>query len=211
MLNDIELLELLSAKICHDLSGPVGAVSNGLDLMEDADEEMKKKAVDLIDECAHQAIGRINLFRKLYGVNVDTNQANLVEIKSLLDHYLMDNKITIDWPVEDLFISYYVIDNRIGKLIIAVIVAGASFLIQGGVISIKFNQLVTGCELIITLKPRKTIKIDQTSLDILHHDIPKSNLDTKNVQFYLVKRLISALPATITILQEPFGFVVNFH
>ncbi len=211
MLNDIELLELLSAKICHDLSGPVGAVSNGLDLMEDADEEMKKKAIELIDECAHQAISRINLFRKLYGVNVDTNQANLVEIKSLLDHYLMDNKITIDWPVEDLFISYYVIDNRIGKLIIAVIVAGASFLIQGGVISIKFNQLGTGCELIITLKPRKIIKIDQTSLDILHHDIPKSNFDTKNIQFYLVKRLISVLPATITVLQEPFGFVVNFH
>jgi histidine phosphotransferase ChpT len=211
MLSDIELLELLSVKICHDLAGPIGAISNGLDLMEDADAIMQKKALELIEDCSKQAINRLKLFRKLYGMNLEKSEANLTEIKLLLDNYFLDTKISLNWPADNLFISYYTVDNLIGKLLIALVLAGSSFLVSGGIIGIKFHQLSSGCELIVSLSSVKNMKIDQTSLDILQCDIPKAQLDTKNIQFYLIRRFANLISASLTIVHEPalLSFVVK--
>ena len=47
---DMRVLELLASRLCHDIVGPVGAVSNGMEMLEDdefgmADEAMKLASV----------------------------------------------------------------------------------------------------------------------------------------------------------------------
>ena len=52
----LDLAALLCSRVCHDLISPVGAIVNGIEVMEeDKDEETKTFALDLIKKSARQA------------------------------------------------------------------------------------------------------------------------------------------------------------
>jgi len=52
----LDLAALLCSRVCHDLISPVGAIVNGLEVLdEDKDEETKVFALDLIKKSAQQA------------------------------------------------------------------------------------------------------------------------------------------------------------
>ena len=52
---DLKVLELLSSRLCHDLISPIGAVSNGLELLEDEDSGMAEDALELSIKSARRA------------------------------------------------------------------------------------------------------------------------------------------------------------
>ncbi len=58
---DPYVLELLASRICHDVISPVGAISNGLELLEDMGMESGRDAIDLIGKSAEQASRRLRL------------------------------------------------------------------------------------------------------------------------------------------------------
>src|ERR1051326_7008840 len=64
----LDLAALLCSRVCHDLISPVGAVVNGLEVLEDDnDEETKTFALDLIKKSAHQASARLQFCRLAFG------------------------------------------------------------------------------------------------------------------------------------------------
>jgi histidine phosphotransferase ChpT len=65
---DLELAALISSKICHDVIGPVGAIYNGLEILdEDEDTEAKTYALDVIRNVTEQASARLQFARFAYG------------------------------------------------------------------------------------------------------------------------------------------------
>src|ERR1700722_19793221 len=64
----LDLAELLCSRVCHDLISPVGAIVNGLEVMdEDKDEETKVFALDLIKKSANQASAKLQFCRLAFG------------------------------------------------------------------------------------------------------------------------------------------------
>ncbi|MEM9015067.1 MAG: hypothetical protein AAGB02_08160, partial [Pseudomonadota bacterium] len=61
----IALSAFLSSKVCHDLINPVGAVSSGLEVLDDAemDQTMQDAAMDLIRTGASKAIALLTYAR----------------------------------------------------------------------------------------------------------------------------------------------------
>jgi len=55
---DLRVLELLSARLCHDLIGPVSAISNGAELLADEEPEFVKDAIALVGDSAPKATPR---------------------------------------------------------------------------------------------------------------------------------------------------------
>ena len=54
--SDLDLAALLCSRVCHDVISPVGAIANGLEMLdEEDDEEMRKLALDLVRRSASQA------------------------------------------------------------------------------------------------------------------------------------------------------------
>ena len=45
MVTTVKLLELMSARIFHDLAGPIGAINNSVDFFEDNNPIIKEKAM----------------------------------------------------------------------------------------------------------------------------------------------------------------------
>jgi histidine phosphotransferase ChpT len=64
---DLRVLELLAARLCHELIGPVSAIGNGAELLADEDAEFVKDAVALVGESARKANRRLQFYRFAYG------------------------------------------------------------------------------------------------------------------------------------------------
>jgi len=66
----LDLAALLCSRLCHDLISPVGAIINGLEVMEeDKDEETKTFALDLIKKSAGQASAKLQFCRLAFGAS----------------------------------------------------------------------------------------------------------------------------------------------
>ena len=58
-LDSLDLAALLCSRVCHDVISPVGAIVNGLEVLEDEnDASMRDFALDLIRKSSRQASGR---------------------------------------------------------------------------------------------------------------------------------------------------------
>ena len=54
----LDLAALLCSRVCHDVISPVGAIVNGLEVLEDEkDQDMRTFALDLIKKSARTASG----------------------------------------------------------------------------------------------------------------------------------------------------------
>ncbi|MGX1097049.1 histidine phosphotransferase family protein [Amorphus sp. MBR-141] len=64
----LELASLLSSRICHDVVGPVGAIINGLELLESDDSpETRELAMQLVEKSARQASASLQFMRLAFG------------------------------------------------------------------------------------------------------------------------------------------------
>ncbi|MEM6476231.1 MAG: histidine phosphotransferase family protein [Pseudomonadota bacterium] len=68
MTSQIDLAALLCSRLCHDMLSPVGALSNGLELLaEEQDPEMRKKVVELLEQSAKISTDKLKFFRLAFG------------------------------------------------------------------------------------------------------------------------------------------------
>jgi histidine phosphotransferase ChpT len=64
---DLRVVELIAARLCHDLIGPVSAISNGVELMADEEPGFIRDAVALVGESARKASRDLQFYRFAYG------------------------------------------------------------------------------------------------------------------------------------------------
>jgi histidine phosphotransferase ChpT len=64
---DMRVCELLMARLCHDFAGPIAAIGNGAELLEDDDPDFVRQAAKLIGDSAATASKRLQLFRFAFG------------------------------------------------------------------------------------------------------------------------------------------------
>ena len=81
----LDLAALLCSRVCHDLISPVGAIVNGLEVLEEAkDEETKNFALELIKKSANNASAKLQFCRIAFGAagsagaQIDTGDAEKV-------------------------------------------------------------------------------------------------------------------------------------
>lgn len=68
---DLRILELLTARLCHELSGPIAAVANGVELLAESDADFSVEALALVADSARRAANRLQFYRFAYGFGGD--------------------------------------------------------------------------------------------------------------------------------------------
>ena len=67
-LTPLDLAALLCSRVCHDVISPVGAIINGLEVLDgEEDEEMRTVAMELIKKSAMSASARLQFCRLAFG------------------------------------------------------------------------------------------------------------------------------------------------
>ena len=64
---ELRVLELLAARLCHDLIGPLAAIANGVELLGEDDPDFVRDAVALVGDSARKANARLQFYRFAYG------------------------------------------------------------------------------------------------------------------------------------------------
>jgi histidine phosphotransferase ChpT len=133
-LEGLDLAALLCSRVCHDLISPVGAVVNGIEVMEDdADEQTKTFALDLIRKSAATASARLQFCRLAFGAagsagaSIDTGDAEGVA-RGMME----DDKVKITWSLPRVLLP----KNRV-KLLLNLMVLAGSTIPRGGSLALE--------------------------------------------------------------------------
>jgi histidine phosphotransferase ChpT len=68
---DMRVVEMLTARLCHDLTGPIAALGNGAEMLADEDPNFAAEVARLIADSAVQAASRLRFYRFAYGFGGD--------------------------------------------------------------------------------------------------------------------------------------------
>jgi histidine phosphotransferase ChpT len=63
---DLRVVELLAARLCHDLIGPISAISNGVELLTEDAPDFARDAVALVGDSARKANRNLQFYRFAY-------------------------------------------------------------------------------------------------------------------------------------------------
>ncbi len=92
-----DLAALIGSRICHDLISPIGAISNGVELMM-MDGSGKSAEMALISESVVQANARIRFFRIAFGAADLRDQCvSRSEVQSILADQTRGGRHAISW------------------------------------------------------------------------------------------------------------------
>lgn len=97
---DARLLELICARMCHDLVGPVSAIGNGVELVTEFGEDMRGEALALIAQSAAEAARRLQFFRVAFGsaAGGDGRSIPLAEARTRALALPLGGRVSLDWP-----------------------------------------------------------------------------------------------------------------
>jgi histidine phosphotransferase ChpT len=96
------LAALIGSRICHDLISPIGAITNGLELMQMSGAALTPELA-LVSESVENANARIRFFRVAYGMASEQQMMGRAEIVSILKAMAQGARVSYHWgPLEDL-------------------------------------------------------------------------------------------------------------
>lgn len=101
LLDDLHFTAFMSSKICHDLVGPVGAISNGLELLdEETDEQTRAYALELIQFSAHAARTRLEYARLAFGASTAMgSEIDLHHAEGIVRGFVEEGKHKLQWDI----------------------------------------------------------------------------------------------------------------
>jgi len=90
------LAALIGSRICHDLISPIGAISNGLELMT-LDGRAGSPEMALISDSVNHANARIRFMRVAYGLAGEGQTMGRSEIAAILADLAQGARAVFDW------------------------------------------------------------------------------------------------------------------
>ena len=138
-LDSLELAALLCSRVCHDVISPVGAIVNGLEVLEDeSDAGMKDFALDLIRKSARQASARLQFARLAFGAAGSAGASiDLGDAEQVARGMFGEEKTTLTWSGPRALLP----KNK-AKLLLNLIVVATNAIPRGGNIDVAIEGVV---------------------------------------------------------------------
>ena len=169
-----DLTALLGSRICHDLISPIGAISNGVELLM-MEGSTKSPEIALISDSVTHANARIRFFRVAFGTAGGDQRMGRAEVLAILTDLTRGGRLSIDWT------SPPDLNRRDLKLAFLLILCLESALAYGGKITVTQTEgrwLITGRS--------ARMKIDAALWEVLVDPGAAAEIGPAQVQFLLV-------------------------
>jgi histidine phosphotransferase ChpT len=132
-LDALDLAALLCSRMCHDVISPVGAIVNGLEVLEDeTDPAMRDFALDLIRKSSRQASARLQFARLAFGAAGSAGASiDLGDAEQVAHGMFQDDKVTLTWSAPRALLP----KNKV-KLLLNLLVTAMNAIPRGGTIDV---------------------------------------------------------------------------
>jgi len=200
----LDLAALLCSRVCHDLISPVGAIVNGLEVMEDDnDQETKAFAMDLIKKSVRQASAKLQFCRLAFGAAGSAGaQIDLGDAEKVARGFLEDEKTKITWNLPRLLLP----KNRVKLLLNMLLIAGQS-IPRGG--QIQVDPIGNGETMSFRISATGSYaKVPQAVPDLLAGGTHGGSVDANAVQPYYTSLLAQDCGLTVAAAAEGEAIVI---
>ncbi len=198
-MDSLRLAQLMCSRLCHDLITPVGAISTGLEIMEESKDNIDDDLMGLTVNSAKNAAQRLIYYRAAFGFSSISAIDSIEKLHSLLESYLRTCKIKLVWEIGDGIDIDALKDNARILINIAGIIAEAAP--YGGEFHMSLqshgNSLVTNFTLMGDL-----VGIKQATKQALMGVLPESDVTPHNVQSFLVRLFTDLKQGSIEIVDD---------
>ncbi len=179
-LSELELASLLCSRVCHDVISPVGAIANGLEVLEDEkDEQMREFAMNLIKKSATQASAKLQFARLAFGAAGSAGaHIDLMDAKLVTEAFIGKEKVTISWQAPVATMG----KNKV-KLLMNLVLIALTTIPRGGHIDVTVDDDVENAAFLLKATG-KAAKVAENLNGLLAATIPVDNIDARDVQIY---------------------------
>ena len=202
--DSLELAALLCSRVCHDLISPVGAIVNGLEVLDDNPKpEDRDFALDLIRKSAKTASARLQFCRLAFGAAGSAGaQIDLGDAQTMARGHIEDGKVTITWNLPRLLLP----KNRV-KLLLNMLVIAQQTVPRGGTLTVDpigqgdtmgFRVVAAGLN----------ARLPQNIADLLSGGMPPG-IDAHAVQPYYTRLLAESCGLKAALASEGEAVVVS--
>lgn len=192
----LDLAALLCSRVCHDVISPVGAIGNGIEVLEDKGAaDMREMALELIVKSARQASHRLQFTRLAFGAAGSAGaQLDLGDAEQVVRGMIEDDRIRVDWRLPRELLP----KNRV-KMLLNLMLLAASTIPRGGKILVEAEAGLTGFVLASTgTQPRIPDGVEA----LLAGRIPAGGLDAHSVQPYYAGLLARDCAVGLSFLKD---------
>ena len=186
MTDTVDLASLLCSRLCHDLLSPVGAMSNGLELLaEERDPEMRKRCMELLEQSARTSADKLKFFRLAFGAAGGFgSMVAVAEPRALVDALVAGkDRITINWAlgVDEL-------PKPAVKVLLNLAHIGIDALVRGGTLDVGVESRGGASEIVIRAAGPK-IAFDPDVGRALDGSLPIAELSSRTAPAWMLHEL----------------------
>jgi histidine phosphotransferase ChpT len=193
-LNDLDFAALLVSRVCHDLVSPVGAVVNGLEVLEDeTDMAMRADALRLVAASAEQAAARLQFARIAFGAAGSAGaELDLAEVGRIMSGLLKGGKVELVWQADA--VNW---PKDWAKLLMNAVLVGADSLPRGGKVYVETGRDARAPN--FTIRAAGTVARMTPEVERALAGEPAGALDGRSIQPYLTYQLSKILAAVLNV------------
>lgn len=194
---DLELAALISSKICHDVIGPVGAIYNGLEILnEDDDAEAKAYALSVIRNVTEQASARLQFARFAFGAAGSAGSLiDLGTAEQISRGFIGNGKHKLFWQG----LGGHMAKDKV-KLLLNLIAVSVTALPRGGEIEVFMSGTNEAPNFVVRCKGTSARAPQHLNEFITGENIPP--LDAMTIQAYYTWRLAHAAGMSLSIVKD---------
>jgi len=201
----LDLAALLCSRVCHDLISPVGAIVNGIEVLEEEkDESTKEFALDLIKRSAATASAKLQFCRIAFGAAGSAGaQIDLGDAEKVARGFMEDDKTKIDWNLPRALLA----KNRVKLLLNMLVIAGQA-IPRGGKVTV--DPIGAGDNLGFKVSAAGTnAKIPPAVPPLLTGELGGETVDAHRIQPFYAGLLAKACGLKATVAMEGEAVVVS--
>ena len=182
----LELASLLCSRLCHDMLSPVGALSNGLELLaEEKDPEMRKRCMELLEQSARISADKLKFFRLAFGAAGGFGeQVPVGEPRALVDALVANNgRIEVNWALGATSLPKSAV-----KVLLNLSLIGIDALVRGGTLDIGAEQREGASEIVVRAAGPK-IAFDPAVGEALDGSLSLAELSSRTAPAWMLGQL----------------------
>jgi len=197
-MSSVSFASLLCSRLCHDLVSPVGALSNGVEILADEQSpEMREQVLGLLEQSARQTSNRLQFFRLAFGTGGNfAAEIDPREGHKALAAFLDGSRIRLNWNV-----GASGLDKSTLKLLLNLALVAAESIIREGELRIELHLPGRGGELAVTAMAQR-LTLSDTMRAALSGQLREDALDPKTAPAYLASTLAREIAAEIAVFFE---------
>jgi histidine phosphotransferase ChpT len=185
----LDLASLLASRLCHDMLSPVGALSNGLELLrEEKDPEMRRRCFELLEQSAKASADKLKFFRLAFGAAGGFGEmVPVAEARELITALLGDSgRIELEWAV-----AGETLPKAAVKTLLNLAAIGIEALVRGGTLEVG-AELRNGSSEIVIRAAGPRIAFDETIGRALDGSLPAAELSSRTAPAAMLHQLAAS-------------------